>query len=102
MHALVNTHFNAGCLNSSLVLLAAGSAMNTPEVSGLIGASLFIVVGILLVIFHQPISRRVTTKREQLGVHVGSESHPTVLLLVGLGFVAISVVILLGTFTDAL
>jgi len=75
--------------------------MNASEVPGLIGALLLAIVGVLLVIFHRPFSRRVKMKRERLGVHVGPESHPTMLLFVGLLFVAMSVVILIGTFTDA-
>jgi Flp pilus assembly pilin Flp len=75
--------------------------MNASEVPGLIGALLLAIVGVLLVILHQPFSKRVKMKRERLGVHVGPESHPTMLLFVGLLFVAISVVILIGTSTDA-
>jgi hypothetical protein len=70
-------------------------------VSALVVASLFILVGLLLAVFHQPFSRRVKSERERLGVHVGSESHPTMLLFVGLLFVAFSVVLLVGTFIDA-
>jgi len=76
--------------------------MNTSEVMALVGASLSMVVGLLLVLFHQPFARRAKKERERLAAHIGSASHPTMLLFVGLFFVAISVVILVGTFTDAL
>jgi len=75
--------------------------MNTSEVTALVAASLMIVVGGLLVVFHRPFSKRVKSARQRLGLHVGSESHPTMLLVVGLIFVSISVVILIGTFTEA-
>lgn len=75
--------------------------MNTSEAAALIVASLLIEVGLLLAIFHLPFSRRVKSERERLGVHIGSESHTIMILCVGLIFVAISVVILVGTFTDA-
>ena len=75
--------------------------MNTSEVLALVCASVLIVVGLLLVILHQPLSRRVARERERLGAHVGSESHPTMLLVVGLLFVALSFLILVSTFTDA-
>lgn len=75
--------------------------MKTSEELALIGASLLTMVGLVLVFFRQPLSRRIKRERERLGAHVGSESHPTMLLFVGLLFVAISVVILVGTFTDA-
>lgn len=76
--------------------------MNTSEVSALVIALLFILVGLLLAVFHQRFSRRVKSERERLGVQVGSESHPTMLLFVGLSFVALSVVLLVGTFAGTL
>jgi hypothetical protein len=70
--------------------------MNTSEVMALVGASLSMVIGLLLVLFHRPFARRVKRERERLGAHIGSASHPTMLLFVGLLFVAISVVILIS------
>jgi hypothetical protein len=70
-------------------------------VPALIVAALVSIVGALLVIFHRPFSRRVRSERERLGVHIGTESHPTTFLLVGLIFVVIALVILVGTFTNA-
>jgi hypothetical protein len=70
--------------------------MNTSEELALTGASLSTMVGLVLVFFRQPLSRRIERERERPGAHVGSESHPTMLLLVGLLFVATSVVILVA------
>jgi uncharacterized membrane protein YphA (DoxX/SURF4 family) len=76
--------------------------MNTSEVTALVAACLMVVVGGLLVVFRRPFSKRFKSARQRLGLHVGSESHPTMLLVVGLIFVSICVVILVGTFTKAL
>jgi hypothetical protein len=76
--------------------------MNTSEVLALMGASLSSMAGLVLAFFCKPSWRRGKRERERLGAHVGSESHPTVLLFVGLLFVAISVVILACSFTAAL
>ena len=65
-----------------------------------VGAVLFLVVGMGLVLFRHPVARQMRRERKRLGLHLGSESQPGMLLVVGLFFVAGSIVVLLATFTD--
>jgi hypothetical protein len=65
-----------------------------------VGAVLFLVVGLGLVLFRHPVARQMRRERKRLGLHLGSESQPGMLLVVGLFFVAGSIVVLLATFTD--
>ncbi|KQO81682.1 hypothetical protein ASF17_11125 [Frigoribacterium sp. Leaf263] len=60
-----------------------------------------IVVGGVLVACHGSFSKRVTKARQRLGLDIGIESHPVMLLVIGLIFMLISVAILAGTLTDA-
>jgi hypothetical protein len=75
--------------------------MSASEVTALVAAGLMIVVGGVLVACHGPCSKRITRARRRQGFPVGIESHPTMLIVVGLIFTLISVVILVGTFSEA-
>jgi hypothetical protein len=75
--------------------------MSTSEVMALVAAGLMIILGGVLAAYHGPLSKRITGARQRQGFPVGVESHPTMLIVVGLIFTLISVVILVGTFTEA-
>ncbi|TDT62248.1 hypothetical protein [Frigoribacterium sp. PhB116] len=74
--------------------------MTVEATAAAVGAVLFMVVGLGLVLFRHPVARQMQRERKRLGLHLGSESQPGMLLVVGLFFVAGSVVVLLATFTD--
>jgi len=76
--------------------------MATDELWALGSSALTFTVGLILVLFRRLVARHMQRERTRLGLHVGPESHPVMLLIVGLGFIAMATIILLGTYTDVL